>query len=305
MSEPQCFICRLLAPLARRLGVPTLDEFHSVCSDWDYDQSNMSKLWDAEKDPDALSEAMRMRQTDLPGALAALRQLADGGSPIAMIELGETYLWGQGVEPDESQGEAWLKKAYLAGAQRALLTYGHLLRSRGETSEAESVFRTGAEDGWSPAIYWLGRMRRDSAHDRATLEEARLLLEQAAAMGNPSARWSLAKDMAKGRFGWRHLLRGRYETFALGRYFASEFDKRRAEADSPSAPPRKVGQYWRILSRMPSIVGWISVVVSLMLVSNSLARGPLSFRIAWLIIGTGLGAFGLQQVYARRTVRRT
>ena len=208
MSKLEHFVERLFARLDKRLGLPTSNQMRRDNTAWEYAQANTPALWDAEENPQALRGAMDMRRTDPAAALVFLRDSAEAGSAIAMNQVGEIYFWGDGVEVDQNEGETWFNRAYLAGSQRALLTYGKLLVRRGDLAKAEQVFKAGADAGWLPAIYWLAKIRLDISQDATAREHARFLLERAAAMGHPTARWRLGKDMTWGRFGLHRIPRG-------------------------------------------------------------------------------------------------
>jgi hypothetical protein len=206
----------------RQLGMPTNDDLRHQYTNWDYSQANSEALWAAEENQEALQAAMLMRENDPTSALVALRELADAGSAIAMNEVGEIYHWGRGVGVNEGEAEVWLKKACLAGSQRALLTYGRLLLRQGCLFEAEAVFKAGADAGWPPAIYWLASTQLRLQQKSRARSDTKRLLEMAVAMGHPAARWKLGRAMAWGRFGLRDIPRGMSMIFSYALERASE-----------------------------------------------------------------------------------
>jgi hypothetical protein len=155
-----------------------------------------------------------MRQDSATGFVACL-ELAGAGSAVAMNAVGEAYCLGRGVAPDETKGEHWYGLAYRAGSRQALLNYGHMLTRRGDLAGAEAVFRKGASQGWSAAIHRLATIQLEQGGAAGREMEARLLLQQAAAPGNPAARWEFVQLMLRARFGLRNIPRAVAMTWAI------------------------------------------------------------------------------------------
>lgn len=199
----RAWLLRLTYWLEQRLVVqgPSHKEMRDRVMRWDYAQVDHSALWKAESDPDELRAALQLVRDEPEQGFADLLDLALGGSVIAMTAVGECYYWGRGVTESAAKAETWLSKAFEAGSQRALLTYGKALWSRGELDRAEAVFRRGVEADWPPALYWLAVVLLHKKDDRATRRQARTLLERAAARGSLAAQWKLASDTTRGRFG--------------------------------------------------------------------------------------------------------
>ncbi|THD81763.1 MAG: hypothetical protein E7812_02795 [Phenylobacterium sp.] len=196
----------LAGRLERWAGGPTKADLHRQYSGWDYAQADSHTDWDAE--PDGLRSALELRATDRPAAFKALLSLAEAGSVVAMVCVGERYFWERETAADSGHAEAWLKRAYEHGSLRALLSYGTILVWEGDTEAAEKVFRRGAAADWAPAIYQLASLRLKRPASREARDEGRALLERAVALGHPAAKWRLARDMARGRFGVRRIPRG-------------------------------------------------------------------------------------------------
>ena len=218
-----------------KIGVPTLQQAREANSRWDYAQTNNEAMWDADDNPEALSEAMASRLSNPSLAFGSLLDLAEGGSVIAMNEIGESYYWGRlGVPEDELEAERWYKKAFEAGSLRALLNYGKLLMWRGEYGTAESVFSKGADDDWAPALYWLSITRLHQSRTRKILSEVRPLLERAMVRGHPAAKWRLGRDMAQGRHGLRCVPQGFRTLLSYGRDVMAAWEQRGVPRTTPT-----------------------------------------------------------------------
>jgi TPR repeat protein len=194
--------------LGAKLDIPTNRQLRSQNELWDYAQVDSGRLWDREVEPERLRAAMRLLRTAPDKAVEELLDLALTGSVVAMNVVGERYYWGRGVAMDERLGETWFRKAFEGGSQRGLLNYGKALRWRGDLVLAEAVFRSGADQDWAPALYWLAVVLTTRSAGRQARREARLLLERAAAKGSLAAKWRLSRDMAHGRYGFLEIPRG-------------------------------------------------------------------------------------------------
>jgi TPR repeat protein len=183
---------------------------------------------DDQEDWEDLNRALSLSRLDPAAGLAAYLDLAETGSAQAMNAVGEAYYWGKGVAVDEAEGELWYRQAFKAGSKRALLNYGRALAHRGDLAGAEAVFREGAQVGWSSAMYWLATVSLDLGDTRQRRDEARALLERAAAMGHPMARWKLGRLMMKGFFGVRLIPRGFSTLVALAKDQVEAWNRRKA-----------------------------------------------------------------------------
>jgi len=190
------------------MGMPTLADIRRLTRNWDYAQANDQSVLDNDPQKDRVTEAVELLDADPHAAFRILLDLAEQGSVWSMLKVGECYRRGRGVPADASLAEDWIRRAYEGGSQRALLIYGDLLASRGDLDGSESVFSAGTDCDWAPAFYWLARRRLDRGNTRGTLLQVRPLLERAAELGSPQAKWVLARNMLWGRFGLREIPRG-------------------------------------------------------------------------------------------------
>ncbi len=109
-------------------------------------------------EPDAAGflEAYSMLDRQPVEALRRLEMLADQGSLLSLVFLGDAYLYGRGVDPDVERGKAYLFKAAKAGSIEASFRLARFLGRNGDTEESIDALRKLAERGYSPAMYLLG-----------------------------------------------------------------------------------------------------------------------------------------------------
>ena len=95
-----------------------------------------------------------------------MARAGNGGSLMALIELGDTYFFGKGVARDENQANAWFDKALDHGGDdgNAYLEYrlGRLyLARRRSTNTAITLLKQASAKGNTDAMELLGEMNRD------------------------------------------------------------------------------------------------------------------------------------------------
>lgn len=182
---------------------------------WDRAQVDDEPLFAKDPHIEEARAASAIQKTDPAESFRQLLTLAENGSAYSMLAVGWRYFHGVGVEADEARSRDWYRRAAEAGSQYAQFHYGRLCLQDGQYAEAKKVFAMGAREDWAPAVYWFAISRLRQSADRRRYIEAFPLIERAAEKGSLYARCSLAMEMARGRFGLRHLLRGLRLKFAL------------------------------------------------------------------------------------------
>jgi TPR repeat protein len=134
--------------------------------------------------------------------------LAEQGSVWSMARVGMLFENGTGIERDLTQAEKWYLRAHEAGSDYGLIWLGHLYQRLKQYEKAQAVFRTGVARGFAPAMHRLASSYWNSPDWPQKRGEARALLEAGSAAGDLSARRSLARTMACGWFGLRHISTG-------------------------------------------------------------------------------------------------
>lgn len=82
--------------------------------------------------------SLNVAPEDLPDALQACQQSAEGGDPQAQYELGEFYYEGRATERDLPQALSWFERASLQGHPQAQYHLG-MMFFRGEGVAANNV----------------------------------------------------------------------------------------------------------------------------------------------------------------------
>jgi TPR repeat protein len=206
-----CVICRPLAWLRKRLPrlcIADRAEVQEKFAAWRYAQANDRKILESDSERDAVEATMKLRRSDPEAAFPQFLALAERGSVWSMLCVGWMYMVGVGVAADATLAEHWYRLAFEGGSQRAQLDLGKFYRSRADFDAYEKIFEVGIADNWAPPMYYRAMLKLAQPKTRERLEEARVLLEAASALGDIGAQWALGRMMTRGRFGWRRIRRG-------------------------------------------------------------------------------------------------
>lgn len=190
------------------LDLPSHDFRRAFNRRWEYGQADASEAWDSEPNLEALRAAVAESERAPEEAFDRLLALAQEGSVVATVVVGEAYYWGIGTAVDPTEAENWLRKAYELGSRRGLLSYGRVAYRRHDWADAERIFRKGADAGWPEAKYRLADAMWHRAPGNDAPGEVWTLLEDAATAGHPFAREWHGVEMARGRHGLASVPRG-------------------------------------------------------------------------------------------------
>ena len=183
-------------------------ELQARLEDWRLAQTNDGDMLDRDPDLKALGEATRLWKTDPKSAFPRLSALARRGSVMSMLLVGLSYEQGTGVTADPALAEQWYNSPSRKVPRRGELLLRTLYEKRFDFTRCEQVYSVGADSGWAPALYRLARMRLLPPRTPSQLEEARVLLQQAAAQGDLGAQIDLMRLLLRGRFGLRRIPSG-------------------------------------------------------------------------------------------------
>lgn len=104
----------------------------------------------------------RLKAKDYPNALAAFRELADKGYPVAMLQLGRAYEFGLGVPKDYTEAMRWYRLGADKGDLPCQVAVGRFyLEGYGvpkNYGEAFKYFKQAAEKGHADGQAYLGTM---------------------------------------------------------------------------------------------------------------------------------------------------
>ncbi|MBI1385812.1 MAG: SUMF1/EgtB/PvdO family nonheme iron enzyme [Rhizobiales bacterium] len=130
-------------------------------------------------------------------AVRLYTEAAEAGEPIAMVNLGNKYLEGRGVDTDEAAALAWYRKAANAGEPWGMYELGQFYRHRADVqsirngvpyaetpAEARRWYVMAANAGLVDAMLKMGNIVPD--------HEAKDWYRKAADAGSPMGMWQLA-----------------------------------------------------------------------------------------------------------------
>lgn len=184
--------------------------------------TNKSNGWENEPDLDRLRLAHAQLTSNTEAGIQELSQLAELGSPMAMVYLGNIYRNGIGVERNIETARRWFERACDLGSLIGIFNLGCLNYSVKKYSEAEKLFIEGAERKYIPSVYWLARIYYDKPPGWGRLWEARILLEEAQSCGHIWARRELATLYIRGIYGLSLIPRGIWLFFSGAKLFYLE-----------------------------------------------------------------------------------
>ncbi|WP_338302876.1 tetratricopeptide repeat protein [Erythrobacter sp. Dej080120_24] len=140
-----------------------------------------------------LKNALILRNTDPRGAYAVLSSLAEEGSPLANMVLGEAYLFGHnGLQKDERLAEKLLRRAAKLESFEGSFLLARYLRMKGRSEEAVSIYEALSEANFPAAAFVLGLSYLDGKFTEIDQERAKFFLEIAAENGHLHAQDWLA-----------------------------------------------------------------------------------------------------------------
>lgn len=118
---------------------------------------NIAREWSEEPRAPELWDALQLVKSDPAAGIEKLEQLANIGSCLAKMYLGDIRLNGKhGVPEDRAAGEYWLRRSTEEGSIEG--GYGlawHLINAE-QTDAGLKVYERLAELGYPPALYALG-----------------------------------------------------------------------------------------------------------------------------------------------------
>jgi len=130
-------------------------------------------------------------------ALEYFHQAADLGNTDAMIELGQIYQNGDGVDKSGTEAERWYLQASNKGSSLAMVYLGAMYVLGDGVSEdyerAAQMFQKAADLKNDHAMFNLAKMYEEGRGVPRSADKARQLYQQAAALGNTEAQRRLSE----------------------------------------------------------------------------------------------------------------
>jgi hypothetical protein len=203
-------ICRLCTWFCDRFCPPQASSKAIWRASHDWDESYAADWEPAEGDEirERWALAKSLLDEDPAAALAIYHELAERGSPFAMLWAGFLHETGRGTKPDAAAAEEFYRGALCAGSWKATLGYARMLFKRGAHDKWPSTLQDGVDNGFIPAFFWLAWYQYERSPTSRTARQMRRVLEAADRAGHPGAELLLARWTAAGKFGLREIPRG-------------------------------------------------------------------------------------------------
>jgi len=207
----KCIICRPFAWFRERLPALCIadhPEAQAKFMSWRGAKTNDRELLEGDPQREAVEATFKLRKRDPTAAFPQFLALAEGGSVYSMLCVGWLYSQGVGVAKDTVEAERWNLLALERGSKRARLQLADLYLARPDFDACAMILTPGVDEHWAPAMYALAMVKLQQPKTTMQRESARVLLEEASALGDVGAQWALGRRMARGWFGWRRIPRG-------------------------------------------------------------------------------------------------
>lgn len=168
-----------------------------------------------EPDPDQVLMTVRMLRNEPALALKRLEDLADRGSLLSMVFIGDTYLYGHGVERDVDRGKRWMLLAASGGSLEARFRLARFYNTQGETAKSIAELRGLSESGYAPAMFILGWRYYRGGGVENDVDQAIRYWTMAEDRGHLLARQILSHIYRTGRFGIVRRIHGYIKLISL------------------------------------------------------------------------------------------
>lgn len=120
---------------------------------------NVAREWREEPQAPELWNALQLARSDPNAGLSVLQAMAEQGSRLSMVFLGEMLSTGRHKAiVDINKGEYWLREAAKRGSIEGKYFLAKHLQRIGSSSEAFDIYMSMAGEKFSPALYNVGYM---------------------------------------------------------------------------------------------------------------------------------------------------
>ncbi len=116
---------------------------------------------------------------------------SEDGNADAMVQLGDRFHLGDGVEQNIEKALQWWKKSAAKGNERAMYNLGLYYGNNGEQEKGNTYLELAVTNGYVPAFYTLGRYRVENGKEKSEVESGLKYLITAAENDYPAALSSL------------------------------------------------------------------------------------------------------------------
>jgi TPR repeat protein len=163
--------------------------------------------WDKEPDLEALRNGCRLLQSNPRDGLSLLKALAERGSLMSLLYLGEAYRKGEGLDTDLEKAETWFRRGADTGSAIASFHLAMFYREVNRYPDAISEFSKHS-DIFPASAYRLGRMYQNGEGTNVDMGKTVELWEQASGLGHVYAKRNVAFLLMSGRRGFHKIPAG-------------------------------------------------------------------------------------------------
>lgn len=152
--------------------------------------------------------AYKQLKTGNSDAIRQLVELADEGSILSLVHLGDAYRTGDLVRRDISKSEEYYKRAARAGSLLAYYYLGRILLMQKKYDEAMRFLNYASGKGYGPATHFLGRVYLSGKAVTADIGRGEKLLRRAAKQGSVAATLILSTSMLRNDRTFKRIVTG-------------------------------------------------------------------------------------------------
>jgi TPR repeat protein len=150
---------------------------------------NLAKEWNSDPRGTQLWDVVGLAETDPEAALNGMKQLAEEGSSLSMMFLGDAYLFGRyGLKKEPALAERWLRRSASAGSIEGAYLLARYLQGCGRHDAALVEYNKLAESGFSPALFVLGTIHYKGEIARKDIDKAFYYFIEASKLGHLHAK---------------------------------------------------------------------------------------------------------------------
>lgn len=163
---------------------------------------NHTREWNDDPNAPELWDALKLIKSHSSEGIAALTQLAEAGSGLAMMYLGDVYLRGKyGAPQDLDIGEHWLKRSAEMGSIEGAYGFAWYLRNSGKYDAAIAEYERLSDLKFSPASLALGLMYYRGLETEMDIDKALVYFRKSEKEGNLLAAKQISSIAMQFRMG--------------------------------------------------------------------------------------------------------
>lgn len=169
---------------------------------------NLTREWENEPDACALFEATALLDNEPEVAFKRLKILAESGSGMSMVHLGDAYLIGRRVEQNVDLGVRWLRQAASSGSIEGAYRLACYYESVGNIGDTQKELVKLGDRGFAPAWYALGNIYFRGEGVSKDVHKAIKYWEKAENLGSLVAKQWLIHVLIHDNMGFWHKIKG-------------------------------------------------------------------------------------------------